>query len=94
MSKDDTILLDGGGDKTIIEDRTEQVLYLRYDHVPHIFMWRLSNIIFKFSNPVGTFLGIMAFKKCSCTVCGLLEFLVDSCLSLGTDCGSDSPNYD
>jgi hypothetical protein len=25
VSKDDTIILDGGGDKAIIEDRTEQV---------------------------------------------------------------------
>lgn len=32
VSKDDTILLDGGGDKTIIEDRTEQVVYLWPNH--------------------------------------------------------------
>lgn len=37
VSKDDTIILDGGGDKAIIEDRTEQVVYLGHNHILDIF---------------------------------------------------------
>lgn len=30
VSKDDTIILDGGGDKAALEERTEQVIYYLY----------------------------------------------------------------
>lgn len=88
VSKDDTIILDGGGDKAIIEDRTEQVEYLCHNHLVD-FMYDTVQMYLLFS---WFDLELLLWV---CVLCQFVPvFLVNFGYALGIGCGCDPPNSD